>query len=293
MRKHHWSKTTQERERKKNHKADEPCLEWHLCSASPAWRVRAAPRDVPGLQPWSGQWPLSPWRLGPAPKVASCWRNWCLETQRAVHVRDQQAPPEALPTLACWPSCLCTHGHEATRPTSMGLGTLDAAGILPFTGRTHRMPQVRAQTRVQNTLVYHDTHLQDETRFPLSRFLLHDQYLCRPFMPHWPLTCGPVGVSTALKSSEAHIMPHPPSKVVHSLLLYDKGFTKNGYNSFPFGEIPEHGTIRSKVMVFKKSYILDRRMAPEVSSNIPRVTMSTSPKTVPYVSEVCLPLTWD
>lgn len=55
------------------------------------------------------------------------------------------------------------------------------------------MPPVRAQTQVQNTLKYHDTCLLDEEHFPLAHFRLHNQALHHPCMPHWPLTCGPVG----------------------------------------------------------------------------------------------------
>lgn len=36
------------------------------------------------------------------------------------------------------------------------------------------------------------------------------------------------------------------------------------YNTFPLEEISEHGTIGSKVMVFKKPHVLDWGMAPEV-----------------------------
>lgn len=36
------------------------------------------------------------------------------------------------------------------------------------------------------------------------------------------------------------------------------------YNTFPLEEIPEYGTIGSKVTVFKKPHVLDWGMAPEV-----------------------------
>lgn len=55
-----------------------------------------------------------------------------------------------------------------------------------------------------------------------------------------------------------------PSVAVQFLFPYYRGFTIHVYNTFPLEEIPEHGTIGSKVTVFKKPHVLVWGMAPEV-----------------------------
>lgn len=118
--------------------------------------------------------------------------------------------------------------------------------------RTHREPKERAQTQVQNTINY----MKNISPSPAFFFMVRTYaiHIC-PLAPLHTVLQG-LHVSKVLRDAEQ------ASSLLHSCtfsppllqVFYHACF--HGCNMFPLGEIPEHGTVESKVMVFKKSQVL-------------------------------------
>lgn len=160
----------------------------------------AAPWGITGRKPWNGCGCCPTGALGLSPSLLAVgegsslkhhfprvWIGGFLRPTKGCSCPRPTGASQSFPCpamLAILPLYMgCTHGAEDSK---------GSWNLVLHRQDTQDAPS-QSPDPSSNSLKYHDTCLLDEEHFPLSCFCLHNQALCHPCMPHWPLTCSPVG----------------------------------------------------------------------------------------------------